>query len=62
MIVPIIINCETLLVAFQGTFTCLVALLLDILCSCMTRHNYQGYRSLKLFQEVVFEVLAWKML
>lgn len=59
MVALIIINCSSSLVAAQGIFMYLVALLLDIISPfCNTPCNHQGYRNLKLFQEVVLEVLS----
>lgn len=59
MVALIIINCSPCLVAAQRTFTDLGALLLDIISPFYdTPYNHQGYRNLKLFQEVVLEVLS----
>lgn len=59
MVALIVINCSPSLGATQGTFTDLVAFLLDIISPfCDTPYNHQGYRSLKLFQEVVLQVLS----
>lgn len=58
MVALIIINCSPSLVAVQGAFTYLVALSLDIISPFYDiPYNHQGYRSLKLFQEVL-EVLS----
>lgn len=59
MVALIILNCSPTLVAAQGTFAYSGALLLDIISPfCDTPCNHQGYRSLKVFQEVVLEVLS----
>lgn len=58
MVPLIIINCSPFLVAAEGIYTYLVALLLDIISPFYdVPYNNKGYRSLKLFQEVVLEVL-----
>lgn len=56
MVAIIIINCSSSLVAAQGTFM----YLLDIINAFYdTPYNHQGYRSLKLFQEVVLELVKY---
>lgn len=54
----IIIHCSLSPVVAQGTFTSVV-LLLDIISPLYdTPYNHQGYKALKLFQEVVLEVVS----
>lgn len=58
MVPLVIINCSPSLVAAEGIYIYLIAFLDIISPFYDVPYNNQGYRSLKLFQEVVLEVLS----